>query len=196
MLKKAITFSSLLLLSSAVFSQTVDQLKKDNKKLKSEVESKKLEINDLKAKVELCSLIEKNKNIEVRSFADFYDVKVIKCKGNKTEQSVTLELLITQNRVNQNFVYCLYKFNNQEFAGYDDLGNKYPVTKMYNSNYEDCGCNLLTNIPMKFTVKFANILPGLGNFKSVLLSLDTQNFATRDMQVKGNVVINNLPIEW
>ncbi len=136
MLKKAIAISGLVFISTLGFTQTAEQLKKENKKLKSENEKLKLSNNDLKAKVDLCTSLEKNKNIEVRSFADFYDIKVIKCKGDKTDQSVSLELMITQSKVNQQFNYLGYTNGNDEFAAFDDLGNKYRVTRMSNSNQE------------------------------------------------------------
>lgn len=192
MLKKAITFSSLLLLSSAVFSQTVDQLKKDNKKLKSEVESKKLEIKDLKTQVEFCNSIDKNKDVIVKSFTDFYTVKVLKCKGNKGEQSVTIELLISQDKINQSFRH------HGKFIAYDALGNSYELKELklgITDLWWHSG-TVPTNTPVKLFIKFSNVLPGTKTFSSMNLPVATSNFDGGGNEVTGEIEIRNLNIEW
>ena len=195
MLKKAITITGLVFISTLGFSQTTEQLKKENQKLKSENEKLKLSNNDLKAKVDFCTSIEKNKNIEVRSFADFYDIKVIKCKGNKTDQNFKLELLITQSRVNQWFIYSSYLFKSLNLA-FDDIGNKYKVTRIEDPLKEHASTKILTNIPMKLTVTISDVMPGLSSLKTVNLEVESESYSSHEMKVSGMIIINNLPIEW
>jgi hypothetical protein len=193
MLKKAITFSSLLLLSSAVFSQTVDQLKKENQKLKSEAESNKLVINDLKAKVDFCNAIEKNKDVSVKSFTDFYSVKVLKCKGNRGEQAVTVELLISHDRTNQHF-----SISGKVYA-YDALGNTYELKEsilgVTNVTWGNYG-TIPTSTPVKLLLKFSNILPGLSELTKIDIPVFTQNLDGAGNRVTGNIEIRNLKIDW
>jgi len=191
MFKKITTIASLIFISNVGFTQTVDQLKKDNQKLKAENEALKLSVNDLKAKVDLCNAIEKNKDVQVKSFTDFYDIKVLKCKGNKGEQTVTIELLVTQNKVNQRF-----SFDYSNIYAYDQLGTKYSCLKIINSNNESYNCEILTDIPMKFTIKIANVLPGLESFKIVTSKVSTYNLSTYDKVADGVIEIRNLKIEW
>lgn len=189
MLKKVITISGLLFISTLGFSQTAEQLKKENQKLKSENEKLKLSNNDLKAKVDFCTSIEKNSEVTVKTFTDFYNIKVLKCKGNKAEQSVTLDILVSQSKVNQYFKI-------ESAQAIDLLGNLFNgsdnVTVGGSRVYHSL---LTTDAPIKISIKFTNILPGNQNFKTVSLSSSTYNTDISN-KINGIIELRNITIEW
>lgn len=150
---------------------------------------------------------ENNTNQEngiVKSFSPNFEVKLLSVTGNKVEQTVTLEFLISHKLVHQSV--CFIENNYDAFdhvsngiRAYDFEGNEYPVKNA--SIGKDNGfyysvCNKIpTGVPMKASVTFKQILPSVKglSFVSIMTSFKAYDGGLSEYK---NLEISNVNINW
>ncbi|MCD4792953.1 MAG: hypothetical protein K8R54_06960 [Bacteroidales bacterium] len=177
MKKRNLLIGLLLLPSSMIFSQNCDAIIAENLSLKAQ-----LGINTV------------NPEVEIKSFNDAFEFKVLSCKGATDDQTVTIEFLIIHHQVHKSVSLDdnnskAYDISGNEFSGKEGtLGtedaNKYSSSK------------IPTSVPFKGTITFKNILPSTEMFKFVTLPFKHKNYDGGDNASEANAEIRNLKIEW
>jgi len=175
---KKLFFSFLFIfLSILVYSQNCDAIIKENISLKAQ-----LGINTV------------NPEVEVKSFNNNFDFKILSCKGKSEDQTVTIEFLILHHQVHKSVSLDVgnakaYDISGNEFSGKSGfLGNDYAGRYSHTK--------IPTNIPFKGTITFKNILPSVEMFKFVSLPFSQENFDGGGDSSEGYAEIKNLKIEW
>lgn len=186
-MKKTILLLSLSAFSIAGTAQTsVETLKKDLAKSKSENQTLKDENNFLKEKLNLCTALSSDTVIEIKSFSPIYTIQVASCKGDRNSQTVTIELLITQNSLNKKL--SIHTFDSRAT---DALGNQLkfndPNSYSYYTVYTD------TPLRVKLTVK--NVMPGTDMFSLIALRMASDEMDKNPMNFQLTE-IKNLKITW
>ena len=143
-------------------------------------------------------------NGTIKSFSPKFEVKLLSVTGNKVEQTVTLEFLISHKLVHQNV--CFVDSDNSSFnyiangiRAYDFEGNEYLVKtasigKKVNFLFSVCN-KIPTEVPMKASVTFKQILPSVKGLSFV--SIVTSFGAYDDWKTENkNLEVSNVSINW
>ena len=143
-------------------------------------------------------------NGTIKSFSPKFEVKLLSVIGNKVEQTVTLEFLISHKLVHQNV--CFVDSDNSSFnyiangiRAYDFEGNEYLVKtasigKKVNFLFSVCN-KIPTEVPMKASVTFKQILPSVKGLSFV--SIVTSFGAYDDWKTENkNLEVSNVSINW
>ena len=148
---------------------------------------------------------ENNTNQEngiVKSISPNFEVKLLSVTGNKVEQTVTLEFLISHKLVHQSVCFVNYEFVKYDNAikAYDFEGNEYLVKNISvgkeNSSPYGAACNKVpTGVPMKASVTFKQILPSVKglSFVSIMTSFRAYDGGLSEYK---NLEISNVNINW
>jgi hypothetical protein len=181
---KTLFLSFFLMTVSSISAQTIDQLKKENLKLKEDVVITKNMADYLIEELDYCRSLDSS-DAKVSPFNTNFEIKVLSCIGITKSQEVVIELVYTNRTTNKE----LSSRSNGMFA-VDAIGNTYPVI---NDQYSSI---LYTNVETKIVYKVKNIMPGTDRFQIVsLLSLVTNpREGTNDKPT--NTEIRNLKITW
>ena len=143
-------------------------------------------------------------NGTIKSFSPKFEVKLLSVIGNKVEQTVTLEFLISHKLVHQNV--CFVDSDNSSFnyiangiRAYDFEGNEYLVKtasigKKVNFLFSVCN-KIPTEVPMKASVTFKQILPSVKGLSFV--SIVTSFGAYDDWKTENkSLEVSNVSINW
>jgi hypothetical protein len=139
----------------------------------------------------------------VKSFDPNFNVKVLSITGDKNEQTVKITFLISHKLAHQQV--CLiakdYRLSTSNDAKMYDLEG---IT--YSSKYATIGVNedsgtvcdkIPTNIPVKSSVTFKQILPTVKEFNFMSLGVVFRPFdSDRWSDKEGNIEITNLKVDW
>jgi hypothetical protein len=156
----------------------LENVKKENLKLKDENKF-------LKEKMNFCPSLTADSNLIIKPFSDFYDVKIVSCKGNRISQSVTIDVLFQQNSTNQKIAMDMSRSNCT-----DILGNSYTL-----STYNEFP-QIFTSTPLKITFTVKNIMPGTDMFKLIALKMGTGKIDGDAVFPGSFTEIRNLKINW
>jgi len=137
----------------------------------------------------------------IKSFSPKFEVKLLSVIGNKVEQTVTLEFLISHKLVHQKvcFINNDYPTIISGIKAYDFEGNEYFVKNMSVGKNKDtffAACNKIpTEVPMKASVTFKQILPSVKGLSFV--SIATSFGAYDDWKTENkNLEVSNVSINW
>ena len=140
-------------------------------------------------------------NGTIKSFSPKFEVKLLSVIGNKVEQTVTLEFLISHKLVHQKvcFINNDYPTIISGIKAYDFEGNEYFVKNMSVGKNKDtffAACNKIpTEVPMKASVTFKQILPSVKGLSFV--SIVTSFGAYDDWKTENkNLEVSNVSINW
>lgn len=109
------------------------------------------------------------------------DFNIIKCVGNKKDQTVELTLMLVNHDANQNFQF-------ERALAIDVNGNEY---KTFDIKIGSGGSmnNIYTDVPVKTTIKLSRVLPDCYMFKAIPVTYfygapgQTKEFEFRDINV-------------
>ncbi|MBS9774132.1 MAG: hypothetical protein KGV59_03120 [Tenacibaculum sp.] len=136
----------------------------------------------------------------IKSFSSDFDVKLLSVKGDRNSQTITIEMLIKHKIVHQKM--CL-NYGTNDAKLYDFEGNEYLVKevkigaiKKNSYNFGGYVCNKIpTNIPVKATVTFKQILPDKSKMSFFTIKVGYTPFDSYDYEY-GNIEMTNLNVEW
>jgi hypothetical protein len=197
-------------------NQEVEKLKKENSKLEKQNSTLKSENSTLKnenlvlqneksaLKQDTAYLIKKNTFCtQILSYKDFkiehtfnnYNIQLISCKGDRAKQSMTIEILMTNNNVNHYVNYSDYK----KLFAIDILGNKYSNISIGDSDKKwiQYGEKTIfpTNVPIKVNITIGNVLPSLEVFKIINIGLFYKTEGSANA-VNCEIVFRDIKINW
>ena len=189
-MKKCLLFLALLAATSFGYAQTsVETLKKDLAKSKTENQKLKDENNFLNEKLNLCNTLANDTVTQISSFSGMYNIQVASCKGDRVSQSVAIDLIITQSSLNQKFTIHYY-----ESSATDGLGNQVSITDDYNNrNYGFY--TVFTETPLRIKLIVKNVMPGTDMFSLIALKMATDNMDKNPVNFQLTE-IRNLKITW
>ncbi len=135
--------------------------------------------------------------MDIKSFADGYNVELLSCKGDKNKQTVTLTFRITQNGVHKEV--SVYSDSNDTEA-YDAEGNEYKAKEVSVganvSTFYSAKNKIPTGVPVKSTLTFHKILPSVKRLSYVNIVVKYGDYDDYYNKTKGNIEIRNLDIDW
>lgn len=140
-------------------------------------------------------------NGTIKSFSPKFEVKLLSVIGNKVEQTVTLEFLISHKLVHQKvcFINDDYPTIISGIKAYDFEGNEYFVKNMSVGKNNDtffAACNKIpTEIPMKASVTFKQILPSVKGLSFVSIATSFRAYDDGNLEYK-NLEVSNISINW
>lgn len=189
-MKKTFLFFALSAATTFCYAQpSVETLKKDLAKSKTENQKLMDENIFLNEKLNLCNALANDTVTQVKSFSDLYSVRVASCKGDRVSQTVTIEFLVKHNLTNQDLVLDLVDQHGS--IAVDVLGKTYPYTV---NNYK---ATIFTGVETRIVLKVSNIMPGTEAFSIASIrmkTLDTGNWV--DGHNYAYTEIRNLKIVW
>ena len=132
----------------------------------------------------------------IKSFSNDFNVKLLSVNGDKNNQTVKIEFLISHKLVHQKLCF---NFGKNDAKMYDFEGNEYLAKSAsigaINKTY-GYACNKApTNVPLKATIIY----------KQILSDKDKMSFATIKVGYKANdggryeygaLELNNIKIDW
>ncbi len=162
-----------------------------NGELKSK--NKDFKIDDIEENEELNEL-------SVKSFNPSFNVKFLSCKGNKSDQTVTIEFLIKHKNVHKKV--CL-NLGPKWAKAYDFDGNEYNVKQSSIGSKETkyIGpmtyiCNKIpTNVPVKASITFKKILPDTEILSFTTIKVGFKDFDGGNYSY-GDLEFQNIEIDW
>ena len=183
---------SCFVISISTYGQTCEEVKKENIKLKQQ-------ITRLEEKVAFSELYDKSGGIQTKSFNPNFDLKVLSCVGNPTDQTVRVEILLTQNNLPNQSV-CLWTGQKKPIA-YGEMGNGYEYKEAVFPQGRNLGLGLLefpmfTGTSVKGYIVFRNVLSQTDKFKLVTGTFESKNSDGNTKQGEGQFEIRNLAINW
>lgn len=137
----------------------------------------------------------------VKSFSPNFKVKLLSVTGNEVEQTVTLEFLISHKLVHQKvcFINDDYPTIISGIKAYDFEGNEYFVKNMSVGKNNDtffAACNKIpTEVPMKASVTFKQILPSVKGLSFVSIATSFRAYDDGKLEYK-NLEVSNISINW
>lgn len=140
-------------------------------------------------------------NGTIKSFSPKFEVKLLSVIGNKVEQTVTLEFLISHKLVHQKvcFINDDYPTIISGIKAYDFEGNEYFVKNMSVGKNKDtffAACNKIpTEVPMKASVTFKQILPSVKGLSFVSIATSFRAYDDGNLEYK-NLEVSNISINW
>ncbi len=140
-------------------------------------------------------------NGTIKSFSPKFEVKLLSVIGNKVEQTVTLEFLISHKLVHQKvcFINDDYPTIISGIKAYDFEGNEYFVKNMSVGKNNDtffAACNKIpTEVPMKASVTFKQILPSVKGLSFVSIATSFRAYDDGNLEYK-NLEVSNISINW
>jgi hypothetical protein len=193
----SLTFTLLLTVLYSNAQQNCDTYIKENNKLKATVKTLTQEKDFLNQKLELFSVLNSAKEYTVKPFSDDVELQIISCKGDKTQQTVKLEIILSHNLPHQEM--CV-NIGEKDASAVDELGNTYQakegVIGLKSTTYGYTCTTIPTDVPTKSYVTFRNILPGTDKLKFVTVRYGYRN-ADGGMEWKtGFLEIRNIAIKW
>lgn len=137
--------------------------------------------------------------INIKSFSNDFDLKLLSCKGDKNTQQVWIEFLIKHKNVHQKV--CFNK-GKKDAKAYDLEGNEYnsntvSIGSEINKGYGAFICNKIpTNVPVKASINLIKILPTVEKLSFVTVKIGFKDFDDSYKYTYGNIEIQNLDIDW
>jgi hypothetical protein len=177
--------------------QNCDTYIKENNKLKASVKTLTQEKDFLNQKLELFNILNSAKDYTVKPFSDDINVQIISCRGDKAQQTVKLEIILSHNLPHQEM--CV-NIGEKDASAVDELGNTFAAKEgiigMKSTTYGYICTNVPTDVPTKSNVTFRNILPGTDKLKFITVKYGYRN-ADGGMEWKiGFLEIRNISIKW
>lgn len=164
-MKKTFLFLALSATASYGYTQTsVETLKKDLAKSKTENEKLKDENNFLNEKLNLCTTLANDTVTQIKSFSDLYSVQVVSCKGDRVTQTAKVDLLLTHKTVNQKLTVNYFHSN-----AVNSLGEQLKLSFINSADF----FNVYTDTPIRVTVTVKNVLPGTDMISMLALQMST-----------------------
>lgn len=123
----------------------------------------------------------------VKSFDPNFNIKVLSVIGSTNDQTVTITFLISHKLVHQKVSFFPHSSNGQLF---DFNGNVYSY-----KNYDSHNDKIPTNVPVKKSITFKQILPEVKDLSFLTLKV---NFGPIDgyNEESGNLEVSNLKVNW
>lgn len=174
----------------ASHGQTVDALKKEVSKLKSETVKLKDENLFLKQKTDFCNSLSKEQTYELVPFSDLYDIKVLSCKGNRVNQNVIVELLVSHKTVNQSL-----ECHHSELTAVDNIAKSHGISDVKIGDSGSGSSDIFTDVPIRMKFVVNSIMPGTEFFKIISVKMKTVNLGEYSTDW-GLTQIKNLKIDW
>ncbi len=131
---------------SAVAQTNCEELKKENEYLK-----KAMQINTPVSKVTSSKI----------------DFNFVECKGDAKDQTITLVLMLVNHDANREFQFRVADAVDME-------GNEYPYGK-FSIGGRETSNTIRTEVPIKTTIVFKKVLPGVKMLKSIAISYYDDN---------------------
>lgn len=179
-------FSTSTIISSA--QTNVDIIKKELQTTKADNIKLKEENKYLKNKLEFCSGIS-DSILSIKSFSGSYNIRVLSCKGDRSSQSVQIEIVLSHQNLNQQLSFDL---SNSRIV--DNIGNSFSM-KIPNFFASAGSYDIFTDTPLKITYIVNNVLPETEMFKIIALKMNTNTigkYSSPDLFTE----IKNLKIYW
>lgn len=144
-------------------------------------------------KIRFCEAINNDTTWSVDDPWEFIDIKVLGAIGDRKEQNVTVELLLTNTGFNQNFYIDV-----RSIEGVDAIGNSsYTNLSGLNVGRSDSSGKLYANVPLKVEITLRGIMPGTEKFNVLAFMMGTSNAQDNNYSPKTEQVeIRNIPIVW
>lgn len=138
-----------------------------------------------------------NENVTIKGISESIDIQIIDCIGSSDQQTVTINFVISHSMVHQEM--CI-NIDNDDAKAYDIQGNEF-LAKFGNigntSSTFNCACNKVpTDVPVKGSIVFRNVLPSCEFLKFVTIKFGYKNEDGGSSWTKSNLELRNLKIEW
>jgi hypothetical protein len=209
-IRKFLLIVTIILISTSIYCQTAssDLLKKENVQLKKDLAKTKQakdsfqilyskmvqDTTFLRKELALCKLYNDGQKFEVINSNRNFKATFISCKGSRASQSVELSFIIQHGIPNQEFRVS----PPEECSAYDAQGQVYKARFRYIGGKEMGSYTSVavpTNVPIKVSMVFNNILSGNDFFKVISLKYNSQNLDYSNKQT-GELEFKNVKVIW
>lgn len=112
--------------------------------------------------------------------AEKIDFNLIKCSGNKKDQTVDLTMTLLNHDVNRDFQFL-------ELSALDAEGNEYKSERI-NIGANGVRNKLYTDSPIKTKVQFLKVMPGTAFLRTVVVRYIGENSSGKDFEFKSVAV--------
>lgn len=186
-MKKTILILCLSAFSFIGIAQTsVESLKKDLSTSKSENQKLKDENKFLTEKLNLCTTLSTDTVTEIKSFSPIFTIQVASCIGDRNSQTVSIELIISQNSLNKKFT-----IHNFDSRATDALGNQLRFNDPNSYSYY----TVYTDTPLRVRLTVKNVMPGTDMFSLIAIRMASDEMDKNPMNFQLTE-IRNLKITW
>jgi hypothetical protein len=196
----SVAFIILTSLYTDAKAQTSQSLKQENVALRQQVQKLKDDTLFLKIQIRQIKALDSYSQFEIKPIANTIDTKILSCKGDRNNQIVTIEFIVSHKLLNQNL--CIAN-DQSNIKAFDALGNELPAKAVEigsASTMDVFGggkCNKIpTDVPVKGFVTFKNVLPGTDILKFVTVAFKFRNFDSDDEYVYGTLEVRNIKVKW
>lgn len=179
---KKILFLGLIISSITATSQTISELQQQITIL----EQQKIVLEE---KVDFCDLYNSSDTSETKTFNSNFELKVIECIGNSTDQ--TVEVIVTIKHLLPHQQLYL-----SSTIAYGETGDSF---KFKNSMFAGSNSKVIyipTNLLLKGKLTYRNVLPQTEKLKLVNGTISFKNKDGGENNGKGEFEIRNLNINW
>lgn len=177
--------------------QNCDALKKENQNLKATISKLRQDTTFLNEKIALCDYLNKPKEYDIKSFSAAFNVEVLSCKGDRGQQTVTVEFLISHSLPHQEL--CI-NIGTEDAKAADELGNSFQAKEgniaTKSTTYGYTCTKVPTDVPTKSYIIFRNIMPSTDIIKFLTIRYGFRNADGGGQYSMGNLEIRNLKIQW
>jgi hypothetical protein len=171
-----------------------DLLKKENSRLKNELNVLRNDTSYLRQKIDTYSLFYDTKTYSINKLDNFYRLEIISCKGDTNSHIVKIRFAVTHNKSAQNI--CLFADSVLSYA-IDDLGNRFGAKEC--SIGLDKGDMPCTEIPAGVLTKgyiiYKNVISGCDNLNYVKIHISYGDSGGSKISL-SDIVIRNIKIKW
>jgi hypothetical protein len=188
---KKITLSVLWLFCGLVlFSQTIESLKKENVNLKQDTAY-------LRQVIRTCDLLKKSSDYVISNTNRNVKIEVLSCIGDRYSQTVTIDLMVSHQLPHQKL--SIHTGSGAPTA-FDNLGNSFQYKSVDFQNmrnpYGVVEVVIPTDIRIKGSITFRNVLPATENFSFARFDYNIENQDGGHARETYKVEIKNIQIIW
>jgi hypothetical protein len=138
-----------------------------------------------------------NQEVEVKSFNDDFNVKVLGVTGNREMQTVRIEFLIQHSEVHKNVCVSAMKNETKAFDGVGTEYNPKEVGLGTSTQTVSRACNLVpTGVAVKGFIVLRNVLPKVEALKIITIKVTFKNNDGGFKEETGTLEISNAAITW
>lgn len=196
---KQITLILTLMVALISNAQNKDLATLTKEQLKQRVIELQNELNSIDScnynheKYLFCEAINNDTTWSVKSPWDFMEFKVLSAIGDRTSQSVTIELLLTNSSLNQNIYIDAFGATAIDNIGRNGSLLRNGVNVQNGQNFRI----IHTDVPTRINLTITSVMPGAEKFNLVSFKMSSRNendssYGTEKLLVE----IRNIPIEW
>ena len=164
-----------------IFSQqppNIETIKKENAKLKEQVQSLKTDTSVLREKLKICELYNKPNSFSISNDGKI-EFKFVSCTYNIKTKKARINFILI-NPLSDKYI----SFASSE--AYDDLGNQYESVAFQKEKMDySGGFTIVSDTPVKGFIEYNDVLPGVDFFKLIKVSYYLTDLGSFNIEIRN-----------